>query len=210
MIFLTKIISELKKEVNELKKNKPNNELKIKIAKESITNSAFLTDDDKVLLSEWIDPVKVIRFSLLFSTNLEGTSSSSTFHCYCDGAFPTITVVYDTNGRKFGGYTIQSWSESKVGAGGCRDEFAFIFSLTNKQKYQQKDKFYGTAIYRSNGYGPTFGGGYDIYISNGCTGNSNSYANKSNYETGNYNIIGGSGQTNFQVSYYEVYRVIFE
>ena len=138
---LTKIISELKKEINELKMNKPNKELKIKMAKESITNSAFLTDDEKVLLSEWIDPVKVIRFSLLFSTSKDG-SSSSTSHYYCDGAFPTITVVYDTASRKFGGYTTQSWSESKAGSSGCRDEFAFIFSLSNKQKYGLNDKFY--------------------------------------------------------------------
>ena len=207
---LTKIISELKKEINEFKMNKPNKELKIKIAKESITNSAFLNDEDKVLLSEWIDPVKVIRFSLLFSTNLEGTSSSSTFHCYCDGAFPTITVVYDTNGRKFGGYTSQSWSESKVGSSYCRDEFAFIFNLSNKQKYELTNKFDASAIYKYNSCGPTFGGGNDLCIANSCTGNTSSYVNKNSYNTGNYNLLGGSSSTSFQVRYYEVYKVIFE
>lgn len=207
---LIKIVSELKKEVNELKMNKPNKELKNKIAKESISNSAFLTDEDKVLLSEWIDPIKIIRFSLLFSTKIDGTSSSSTFHYYCDGAFPTITVVYDTQSRKFGGYTTQSWSEPKGSSSGCRDEFAFIFSLSNKQKYELTNKFYAQAIYRSNSNGPSFGGGYDLYIANGCTGNSSSYVNKSNYNTGTYNLLGGSSQTNFQVTYYEVYKVIFE
>ena len=206
---LTKIISELKKEINELKMNKPNKELKIKLAKESITNSTFLTDDDKVLLSEWIDPVKVIRFSLLFNSSKDG-GSSSTFHYYCDGAFPTITVVYDTSSRKFGGFTTQSWSESKVGSSYCKDEFAFIFNLTNKQKYGLIDKFNNSAIYRHNSYGPTFGGGHDLYIANGCTGNSNSSANKNTYNTGNYNLFGGSSSNNFQVSYYEVYKVIFE
>ena len=207
---LIKIVSELKKEINELKMNKPNKELKNKIAKESISNSAFLTDDDKVLLSEWIDPIKIIRFSLLFSTKIDGTSSSSTFHYYCDVAFPTITVVYDIAGRKFGGYTTQSWSEPKAGACGCKDEFAFIFSLSNKQKYGLNDKFYNTAIYRSNSYGPIFGGGHDLLIANGCTGNSSSSVNKSSYNTGNYNLLGGSSSTSFQVTYYEVYKVIFE
>ena len=206
---LIKIVSELKKEVNELKMNKPNKELKEKIAKESISNSAFLTDEDKVLLSEWIDPVKVIRFSALFNSSKDG-ASSSTFHYYCDGAFPTITVVYDTQSRKFGGYTTQSWSESKVGSSGCRDEFAFIFSLSNKQKYGLNDKFYTQAIYRSNSYGPIFGGGHDLLIANGCTGNSSSSVNKSSYNTGNYNLLGGSSSTSFQVTYYEVYKVIFE
>jgi hypothetical protein len=206
---LTKIISELKKEINELKMNKPNKELKIKIAKESITNSSFLTDEDKVLLSEWIDPVKIIRFSLLFNSSKDG-ASSSTFHYYCDGAFPTITVIYDTAGRKFGGYTTQSWSEPKGGSCSCRDEFAFIFNLSNKQKYELIDKFYTGAISRGNSYGPTFGGGNDLYIANSCTGNTSSYVSKSSYNTGNNNLLGGSSSTSFQVTYYEVYKVIFE
>ena len=207
---LIKIVSELKKEVNELKMNKPNKELKIKIAKESITNSSFLTDDDKVLLSEWIDPVKVIRFSLLFNSNIEGTSSSSTFHYYCDGCFPTITVVYDTAGRKFGGYTTQSWSEPKGSSAYCRDEFAFLFSLSNKQKYELFNKYDNSTIYRYNSYGPTFGAGNDLCIANGCTGNTSSYVVKSSFNTGDYNLLGGSSSSSFQVSYYEVYKVIFE
>ena len=32
-------------------------------------------------------------------------------------------------------------------------------------------------IYRSSGYGPVFGGGHDILISDGCNSNSNSCAN---------------------------------
>ena len=31
------------------------------------------------------------------------------------------------------------------------------------------------AIYRGSSYGPTFGGGYDIYISNNANSNTNSY-----------------------------------
>ena len=134
----------------------------------------------------------------------------STFHCCCDGAFPTITVVYDTSGRKFRGYTTQSWAEPKPGSSYCRDEFAFIFNLSNKVKYGLIDKFNPNAIYRSNSYGPIFGGGHDLYIANGCTGNSSSGTNKNSYNTGNFDIFGGSSSSNFQVSYYEVYKVIFE
>ena len=208
-------ISNLKKEINELKQNPLQNninnvELKKKTAINSITKSAFLDDNDKVLLSEWIDPHKIIRFSLLFSTNIDGTSSSSTFHYYCDGAFPTITVVYDTSGRKFGGYTTQSWAESKASSSGCRDEFAFIFNLSDKVKYGLKNKFNTSAICRNNSYGPVFGSGYDLCIANGCTGNTSSYTARNSYDTGNYNILGGSSSISFQVSYYEVYKVIFE
>ena len=36
---------------------------------------------------------------------------------------------------------------------------------------------HGTAIRNNNGYGPTFGGSQDIYISNNCHTNTNSYSN---------------------------------
>ena len=38
-------------------------------------------------------------------------------------------------------------------------------------KYQQH------AIYRTSGYGPTFGGGSDIYIADNANSNTNSYTN---------------------------------
>ena len=50
--------------------------------------------------------------------------------------------------------------------------------------------------------------GYNLHIANSCKSNTNSYCNKSNYITGN--VLGNNGQTNFQVSSYEVYHVIFE
>ena len=56
----------------------------------------------------------------------------------------------------------------------------FIFSLINKEglapvKSMAKRPKY--AIYRNGGYGPTFGGGYDIHISHNANSNTNSYTN---------------------------------
>ena len=52
---------------------------------------------------------------------------------------------------------------------------------------------------------------YEIYITDQCKSTNNSYFTKNNtYNTGNVNILGGNGQTNFTVSIYEVYQVIFE
>ena len=39
------------------------------------------------------------------------------------------------------------------------------------------------AIYRHQGYGPTFGNGWDIYISDNSNSNNDSYNNLNNYET---------------------------
>ena len=46
------------------------------------------------------------------------------------------------------------------------DRSAFIFSLTNKYKHTQTATSGTNAIYRRSTYGPTMGGGHDIYIQN--------------------------------------------
>ena len=65
------------------------------------------------------------------------------------------------------------------------DSKAFLFSLVNKPGWAPV-KLPQTGTYSSNRvysvffrswYGPTFGGGFDIYISNSASSNSNSYSN---------------------------------
>ena len=65
------------------------------------------------------------------------------------------------------------------------DSKAFLFSLVNKPgwapvKLPQTGKYSSHraySIYCGSGYGPTFGGGHDIYISNYASSNSNSFSN---------------------------------
>ena len=202
---LTKVVAELKEGP---KNNKNREKLKDDAAINSFEGTSFLNNDEKKLISKWISPNKVIKFNLLFSTNKDG-DSSSTFHYYCDGIFPTVTVVLDTSGRRFGGYSTQNWCQSTVGANYARAPDSFIFNLSNKQKYDL-NKFNTNAVYRHNSYGPTFGGGHDLYLANSCRSNTSSSCSKSSYNTGNNNLLGGSSSTSFQVSYYEVYQVVFE
>ena len=153
---------------------------------------------------------KVLKFNMVFNTSKDG-SSASTFHYYCDGVSPTVTIVRDTNGNKFGGYTTSTWNQHSDGSSYARDQNAFIFNLSKKIKYLQTDEFVAESIYRYNSYGPTFGRGHCLFLANGCTGNTSSYTNThSSYKTDGKNLIGNSGQTTFQVSYYEVYHVIEE
>ena len=214
MNSLIKAVMNLQKENKELKEKielfeRKKGKDKKEIAKNSFIGSSFLEEENKIFISEWIDPNKIISFTLLFSTTKDG-DSSSTFHYYCDGLFPTVTVILDTSGRKFGGYTSQNWGASKVGDNYSRDQNAFLFNLGNKKKCKLIDKFDIKAIYKGTEYGPLFGNGHDLYLANGCTGNSNSYCNKKNYDTGDTNLLGIGGSTNFQVKFYEVYHVIFE
>ena len=203
----TEIINQLK---NENKKEEIQKQNKIKFAKQTFETTNILNDEEKILISEWIHPKKVLKFNMVFNTNKDG-SSASTFHYYCDGVSPTVTIVRDTNGNKFGGYTTSTWNQPGPGGSYARDQNAFIFNLSKKIKYLQTDKFVQRSIYRHNSYGPVFGSGYCLYLADSCTGNTSSYTNTySCYKTDGKNLIGNSGQTTFQVSYYEVYHVIEE
>ena len=64
------------------------------------------------------------------------------------------------------------------------DSKAFLFSLVNKPgwapvKLPQTGKYSSNreSIYCTSGKGPTFGNGFDIYISNYASSNTNSYSN---------------------------------
>ena len=200
---LTKTVSELRKEIQNIKiKESEKDEAAVK----SFEQTSFIKDEEKKIISKWIHPNKVIKFNMLFSTDKDG-DRSNTFHQCCDGIFPTVIVILDTSGRRFGGYSTQSWGQSCVGANYSRAPGSFIFNLSNNQKYDLIDKFNKNAIYRHNSYGPTFGGGYDFYINDQCKSNS-SGCSKSSYNTGNTTILGGS--SSFVVSSYEVYQVSFE
>ena len=206
---LTKMVTQLQQELKNYKINKEEAAIK------SFEGTAFLNDEEKKLISQWIHPNKAIKFKILFSSSIDG-DSSSTFHYYCDGIFPTVTVVLDTSGRRFGGYSTQSWGQSSVGANYAKAPGSFIFNLSNKQKYDLIDEVKSNAkyaVYRNNSYGPTFGGGYDLNIVNSSNNSTSNYCYKtssSSYNTGNNNLLGGNGQTSFQVKYYEVYQVVFE
>lgn len=200
---LTKTVSELRKEIQSMKiKESEKEEAAIK----SFEQTSFLKDEEKKIISKWIHPNKVIKFDMLFSTDKDGDRSSN-FHYNCDGIFPTVIVILDTSGRRFGGYSTQNWCQSAVGGNYSRAPGSFLFNLSNNQKYDLIDKFNKNAIYRNNSYGPTFGAGHDLYIVDSCKSN-NSSCNKSSYNTGNSNILGGS--TSFLISSYEVYKVLFE
>lgn len=75
----------------------------------------------------------------------------------------------------FGGYTDISWESS---GGWTRTSEAFIFSLRDKEglaPFKSLVTNPSYAIYRQAGYGPTFGGGYDICIRDNANSNTRSY-----------------------------------
>ncbi len=117
--------------------------------------------------------------SLLWRASRDGYDPAA-FHRLCDGKANTVTVIKNTNGYIFGGFTSVPWSST----GGYKtDSTAFLFSLTNPSNTPLKLKVKSpqNAVYHSC-YGPTFGSGEDLYVSSSSNTNRNSSMYLDSYE----------------------------
>ena len=107
--------------------------------------------------------VKLLNFEnkynlkLLYQASKDGYSNKK-FHEKCDNIKNTITLIEDNNKIIIGGFTSESWN----GKGFKYDTKAFIFNLSNMNKYIISD--YNKAIYADPDYLTIFGQG-DIYMS---------------------------------------------
>ena len=145
---------------------------------------------------------KIKDIILLFKASKDGDSASA-FHQKCDGKQFTITLVKTTKGKRFGGFTRIAWHKN---ASYSSDRYAFVFSFDYKENYYISHYNGDNAIYGNSSYGPTFGGGYDFCISNGCKSNKDSYNSMSSYYHTclNYPL---SGENYFMVEDYEVFQL---
>ncbi|KAL9963142.1 hypothetical protein ACROYT_G032317 [Oculina patagonica] len=149
-----------------------------------LRNSDIVGRNENYLLTltNWLKPVvqsKSSDWKRCWRASLDGWASS-TFHGQCDTKGPTLTIVR-VGQYIFGGYTSHSWS-------GCQywyDSAAFLFSLVNKPGWQplkldqtgQYSYRKTYSIYSCSSYGPTFGGGHDIYIDSYASSSTSSYTN---------------------------------
>ena len=126
----------------------------------------------------------------------------------CDNKGPTLTLIKTVAGHTFGGFTTISWDSS---GSWKNDTQSFLFSVDKQTKYPIVNS-YGNAIFCGSSYGPTFGNGHTIYVSDNSNSNSNSHVSNGNA----YNILAGAngkpsiltdGNQNFQTTEIEVYLV---
>jgi hypothetical protein len=96
------------------------------------------------------------------------------FHAACDGHAHTLTVIFDTDGHIFGGFTPIAWESGWFKT--CKEDRngeSFIFSLKNShfpgefRKFSLKDSQRFSAISFSSRLGPCFGND-DILIPDRC------------------------------------------
>jgi hypothetical protein len=186
----------------------------------SARSATLLTAPDASEIQTWLDATGLYSGSLQFTNIYEESAGDTptTFHSAVDGKGPTITLMSVTFGNQtavIGGFDPQSWSSS-TGYNMVSDpaqRTAFIYNLTTgllQPETSAASGAYQTSNY--SGYGPAFGGGYDIGLYNGSL--NNGYAFAYSYGSGcvndceaNGNILGLSGQTFFSVGQLEVFTI---
>jgi len=142
-------------------------------------DSAIVTAAQEISLLS-LTGLETKSFSLLWRGSRHGFDSDA-FHRLCDGKPNTVTIIKNTNGFIFGGFTsIPWWSSGSYEA----DNTAFLFSLTNLSNTPLKIKVKSSqyAVYHNSNYGPAFGGGHDLHVSSFSNTNRNSYMKFISYE----------------------------
>lgn len=130
------------------------------------------------------------------------------FHSKCDDKGKTLTVIKTERGSVFGGYTDISWKSSGGWASGTKNSFIFLIQQ-DETAAVGKCSDASEEVHHESNYGPTFGGGHELYTSNNC----NTYSSSYTYCSGTYyEKINGlqhldQGNQRFQVQEIEVFLV---
>ena len=144
------------------------------------------------------------KFKLLYRGSRDGFGANH-FHLKCDGKTDTLTIMKaEESSFIFGGFTSVTWGEPNHHF--CQyksDPNAFIFSLTNEIKFKLNQNQIQNAIYCNPGYGPTFGGGHDIFIASNANTTTTSSSNLgSTYSHPQYILSSNEAQLLLAGSYY--------
>ena len=152
------------------------------------------------------------RMELIFRGTRDG-SGSDVFHNKCDNQGPTICLFKNEKDNIFGAYASISWTSnsSYYAANG-----SFLFTLTNiygigPTKFPNNQN-YDNAVYHNSGYGPTFGGNHDLYISGNCLNNNSSSSELGYYYSdilgkGNSIFSGNNNSNSFKLKEIEVFKL---
>jgi len=155
------------------------------------------------MMKKWLEKdFKNRKWRLVFKGTQDGMTASS-FHQKADNKGPTYTVIKSSTGKIFGGFVDESWTSRN---NYITTKGTFLFSITDKTKHEliNANTPCSTAAYDYSSYGPTWGGGHDIYLNSDFTQNSN-YCNKSSYNFTDCNTL--TGGYNFQCEEVEVFSL---
>jgi hypothetical protein len=151
------------------------------------------------------------RFSLLWRGGRDGFGARE-FHSRCDGHANTLTIIQDTDGNVFGGFTPVEW-ESRGTWKADESLKSFLFTLTNPHKvparrFTLKAEMKDKAIYCNSYWGPHF---WDIGVPDHCNANTDCCTFRFGYSYTNDTGLNGetffAGPKDLQVKEIEVFEV---
>ena len=183
-----------------------------KIKTRNIDSIIFEAENEIEFSSKLLEWTGYKKMELLYRGTRDG-AGSNIFHNKCDSKGPTICLCQNEKGNIFGGYASISWTSngSNYSANG-----SFLFTLTNihgtpPTKYPNTQN-YDYGVYHNSGYGPTFGGNWDLYISSDYLNNKSSYCNFGySYPDvlgkGNSTFSGDANTNYFKLKELEVFKV---
>jgi hypothetical protein len=151
------------------------------------------------------------QFSLLWRGSSDGFASAE-FHKRCDGRANTLTIIEDTDGNVFGGFTPLKWN-NKSGYTADPNLKSFLFTLRNPHKlaprtFALKRGYENWAIWCGPIWGPHLN---DIYVCDGCQSRNESgtahFGSAYNNDTGLDGKTLLTGAPTFRVKEIEVFAI---
>ena len=213
-----KDINKKREDNMELELDKNNMIVKIELDENSINENKsqvpYISDYEKSMIIDnqqlkfIIDAISskvkktVKKLYLCYRATSDGDKAIA-FHEKCDRLKNIIILIITNNGKKFGGFSTESW-DSKIQELWKRDEDAYIFSIDNF-------KFYGVikpekAILCHKDFGPIFGNG-EILINDNFFLNPSTCLEKNECYESNDNSFPLSGLKEFYITQLEAYKI---
>jgi hypothetical protein len=162
---------------------------------------------DSAIVQQFPDlfaPFRPNQFNRLWRGSRDGFGAMD-FHGRCDGHANTLTLIEDTGGNIFGGFTPAEW-DSNGKSKADPSLTSFLFTLKNPHNFPARKFALTNAIHCNASCSPYFG---DIAVCDNCKANTNwadlgrSYAN----DTGLDEKTFFTGSRYFQVKEIEVFEI---
>ena len=209
---LKKRIEILENEMKEIKKvlNPEFNINRIKIGNKSVIMKENEFDLIHLAIKSRLNK-EVKELKKLYQATIDGDGALN-FHSRCDNIPNTLVLIKSAGNRRFGGFTSAQWSSPSSGEW-KDDPNAFLFSLDKQKIYSYKKD--GKAICNYKEWGPIFGNGHTICITQHCIQEKHLYTYESSPScsynfNGDNNALSEDGkQSSIYAAEYEVFQVIF-
>jgi len=181
----------------------------------SVDSSVLLKQEELNTLQQFIftneSGAKPLKLELVYRASRDGWNGHDCFS-RCDSISPMVTVAY-ANNKKVGGYTETLWKGADDTY--VKDEKAFLFSLSYKEKYEIKIPEEAIIISINNNHLFRYGDGRDIMLDANCNISTSSYTTfPTSYKFDKFQTVNDTsksylfGSFNFKVDEIEAFRVV--